>query len=1580
MSFWTDVVRPLATAAAIVYTGGLAAAAVGGGALGAAITFGARVLAVNAISSLIAKKPDPGSNTSNAQLGNRVQAGPSTTNKLSVVYGNAFMPGVLTDVKISTDQKYMWFVYALSEVTDTGTISFDDPNNAGFPLAYWNDKQLEFNTSDRTKVEALIDMSTGTPVRNTKVAGKIKCYFYNNGSYNTLYNAPSAISVLSDASTGGGIAVAQRWTSSHLMTNTAFMIIRIQYDQDANLTSVSPVTAYVRNTLNQPGSVAVDYMTNTRYGCGIPLELIDTPAFLGTNGLNAYSSELIDFNDNEGVGSQARYVINGPLDTTKSCIENINHIMDACDSWLQWDETQGKWSVAINRSFSQEGLTINDLFTVYCDTIYEDTGSHTPATYYGFATSGVGITPNDLNNMYNQVEVQFPSKLIKDNIDYAYIKLPDNLMNPNEPVNKTVVSLPIVNDSVQAQYIGTRRLEMARDDLILGMDVDFAGIQVEAGDIIRVYHKAYGWDQNFATTPSLTGYGKLFRVTQVQETKRDDGSLGAHLLMSEYNDTIYGDGNITAFLPALNTGLTDPTNISTPDIPTVGSIITTSAIPSFQLTMTTPMTGSVTQMEVWYAVAASAPTSTVTFKLWETQYYNNGPVFPNFSTVTTTVSGLPASGAGFNYYFRIRAAGTRSKSEFSNNSAPFSWSPNPTATVTGQNFQTSYEPSPITVGLFGNGEPDLANVSVRLYGLSGPGQVDYTSANSNASMSNNSWRIDISNIVYTGVTFASGPTDAGTFAQWPAPTSLTANVATITTPVIYKDNTGNVYTAPPTIVNLNKTVPGQTGSRGVVTLAYVPVTYDPTIGVATDSQLTSSFASTTGFNPPIDNDGAVFYNETTDQQSARVYDTLGTPYKWKSATLQVPGSTITANSVTGNQIKNNTIYGNNIVAATITGQKISANTITANNITSNSIEARHLTVGSVTADKIQANVITTDKLVANVITTDKLAANSVTAGKIAANSVDANALQAFSITAGKIDAGAIQAENIAANTITFDKLVIGAVTQSKSTLSSPIVEPIAFYNWTDGSATWPDNTRSIQPPNGVTLVPSTDPRSSANTEYTEGSRIEVSFSAKVYAQTSPEYNLVELWKSGAQSVYDKGFNAVRHSYDDTVSSDTNGPYPQIITAYGYGGKVYYSTNGGSSWNEIAGSTTKTLNGAVLADVSVGGSNTHYYMMQGVGTLQNSDDSLTPLADYASTELTTLTAALDLTYNDTVYVSGSRFKKDLHDIAVVPGTGKNGSRSKRANYSSNRLVVGGQGCILYYPNLTGTSSWTVENIPTLKDLYSVYANEADSSNSWTYTAVTCGATGTIAKSTRIWTNSAAVQPWTTKSTYLLGTDGLPDTNKPVLSDLYAVAGDDSINSSTSVWVAVGEYGMIQVSTDNGDSWRQVLSPTPNNLNAIRYCNGKWVIVGDGGVVLTATNPMGTWTQVTAYDTNGSTPLTLDFTSIDYSPSFNTINIGGQGVLVYSSASVLNFIAKINIGPTEVANLTRINYFGSWPLVSNKSLPPVEQRINNGTIISSTIVDTEYVAGQETTYYLIIGNMAGATVYAGSVYLQATEVKR
>lgn len=1622
MGWFSNLVKGVAMVAAIVYTGGAAAALFQAGSLAAtAITFGTRVLAGYVVSSLFARQPEDQSGASagaTAQLGNRVSAGAGTTNKLPVIYGNAFMPHMVIDAKISTDQQYMWYVLAFSEATDSGTVTFDDPDNPGYPYAYWADKKMKFDATDRSKVIALVDNSTGSPIEDTKVSGAINVWFYPNGSNSAYYSGqPSAISILSDATTGGGIASADRWSSTDAMTDTVFCVVRLKYDQNAGVTGLAPITARISNSLTKPGSVIYDYLTNTRYGCGMDPDLVD--AFnltVGTVSLDGYSDGVLTYTDNGVTKTQPRYRINGPVSTNDTCLNNLLKLTDSCDSWLKWDEQIGMWTVTINRSFSQEGLTYDDLFVVYADRASVNTTSH-PGTYYGYVVGGVDITPVDLNGTYNRVECQFPSKLIRDQTDYAYIDLPEALRNPNEPTNSLTLSLPQVNDSVQAQYIGVRRLESARDDLIVSMVVDYSAIQVDAGDVIRVYHHYYGWDES-------TGfpYGKLFRVIQVQETMGDDGNLNVKLTLNEYNDSIYYNSDINAFQPAPNTGMTDPTVISAPAVPTTSNVITTASIPQFTITATVPTTGSVYSLEYWYALAptASPPTSLSSFKLLQTQSPSGSSLYTNGATVTTIITALPASGSGNSYFFRIRAVGATTKSGYSNNSTAFTWAPTPTATVTGQNFQTSFQPSPVTVGVFANGQPDVANVKISLFGLSGAGQVDYTDVSSNGAMLASSWRIDIANIVKSGIDIGSPEVStSNTYAVWPAPSALTANVASLTVPVIYKDSTGNTYNAPPSILNINKTVPGQQGSRGVVTLAYVSVDYDPT--TANTTQLSGSFYTTTGFTPPIERDGAVFYVSANGLSSTRQYDSANTV--WNPAIIEIPGNVILANSITGDQLTSNTITGNNlqisavntvhlannavdnnkiannavttvhistnavtgikINSGAISSEKISANAIVANTIASDAIQSRHIStesitagkivVGSLTADRIAANTITANNIAGNTITGNKIAANTITGTNIVAGTIDASKIQAFTITAGQIDAGTITGQNIRANTINFDNLVIGAVTQSKSTISEPSVAIQPFYNWPSSNKTWPDNTRCILPAGGVTIVPSTNPQSSANTEYTEGSRIEVSFSVKLYTAANSEYNMVELWKSGASSTYDRGFNSIRHTYNWNGGSQN-----QQIRAYGYGtGMDWVSYNGGASWSQYAGNTTvSTVTGATDYFTNNTGTNVTTFAVGPITYIENAPKTsiyLTMIAGRNSNN------ELKFQGNGLDYVSGAftpvvrNYTNSMLSVEIAPSTGGDGADlGPSFNVTAERILTGVNGDIFWRPVFSFSSSYYRENVTNLlKDLYSSYSNKKSLSSN-VYTAMICGQSGVILKSVR---SVGAQGTWQQKQTHLNDANGNIDYTRPLLSDLYSIAGDDGYPASNNTWVAVGQYSVIMVSTDDGESWKQVATPTTQDLNAVRYCNGTWIAVGVEGVILTSTDPTTTWTQYTS-----PTPLSLN--TIDYSYVWDRVNIGGQGIILTSARSPLNFVipTATNFGPTETYDLTRLTYFGSWPLVTTVAQPPLEQRILNNQIFNSTTVDTAYVAGQETTYYLVIGNMQGAAVYAGQVFLQVTEVKR
>ena len=1426
------------------------AGALGGGFFAAAVGyFAAGALALGA-TRLIAKRMLKGMNAG-GEGGGRVQLPPATDNKIPVVYGSAFLGGPVIDAYLTPDQKTMYYVIALAEKTDNGTISFGD--------IYYDGKLVTLVGTNVTQLTT----NTTPPQIDPRVNGKITMWFYNNGSTSPTNSASNAYDIFPG------------WSGdpNYAMTNCAFVVVRVNYNTDSGTTSLGALTVEVINTesgestgVYRPGTAIYDYMTNTRYGCAIPLNKVEDVTVAGTSlyELNDYSDELVEYIPADGdttppLPTQARYRINGPLDTGENCLDNLQRLVDSCDSWLQYSELTGEWKVVINQ--------------LYTDTMFEVDSSN--------LVGGILISPLDLNDTYNQLEVAYPNSNIKDQTDYQVILLQDfqpGVMSPNEAINRLNMSLPLVNNAVQAKYLGVRRLLQSREDLVITFMLDFSGIQLLAGDVIKVTHEVYGWTE------------KEFRVSQVVEEKTTEGSLQARIEAFEYNPTVYDDTPLQDYVPAFNTGLKDPNVITTPGQPTANTNPDTSGgITSFVVTSAVPEQGSVIYMDFNYGNTSNVQTHI----LYRTVSPAVGTAFTNstdiannigINNVNVDINDLPAA----SYYFSITA-----RNDFAGQVSPvsnlFIWDgtqiTNPVITLAGNANSVgntiTCDPVPnITVG---------SNV----FFISGTGLLE-------------------PNTYVTLVTSNGSPT---IFDVTPTPNIALLNA---TIEIVGGGAIGNVIRP--------NTLPGNT----------------------------------------------VISNS-------------------------LPGNRITSNTVTANQIAANTIVANNIAANAIVAGKIDANAITAGTIAANAVTAGTIAANAVTANTIAANAVTAGTIAANAvvagtidanaITAGTIAANAVTAGTIAANAVTANTIAANAVTAGTIDANAVTAGTVAANAVTAGtvaanvvtaaQLVIGSVTQAKSSTQEPQVQP---YPFTNISNAWPNNTRCVVPAGGVTIIPTTDPTSSANTAYQEGSRIQVGFTVQLYvdpgnvanvSENWDDYNCVELWKSGASNVFDRGFNSVRHSY--SPANSTSGR-TQTIHAYGYGGLDLFSSDGGNTWNTWAGNATDlTINQAVNINT---GNVANNLVTLTVSYLQQSGNTQVSAGERSGNT----GSASPLSIDDNLSISGTPTKLDLIDIEIAPNSSTDGD-TFQTQYEL--LAVGENGLIvvLLQPQFTPnpTDSWVRETtgVP-LKNLYGIFSNDRNNAN--VYTAVAVGQTGTILRSERTFNTSN--NSWSSKITTIIG-------NTSLLTDLYGVSGDGTTKSSTSQWVAVGQYGMIQVSVNDGDDWTQVTSPVLTDLNAIRYGNNTWVAVGDDGVVLKNTGNIqlaNNWVQVDTSNlnyTNGSSYgniITRDLFTIDYSPDWDIFNIGGNAIILTTDAS--NIVPEVAYvaGPAETYDFTRMTFFGSWPNVANVSRPPEEQRVINSQVLSYTIVDTGYVEGQETTYYLVVGNLEGKQVYVGQAYLLVQEIKR
>jgi hypothetical protein len=229
-------------------------------------------LAKTAITGYALKKVTDSINRDNAKSagakdqGQRIQLEPSTENRIPVVYGSAFVNGIITDVYLSPDNKTLYYVLALSEKTGNVNLGTGAGSSFTFKKCYWNDLLLTFQ-SDGVTVASATDRPGNV---NTKINGLISVYFYNGNRISGL--KPEGFS----GSIPSANAVMPGWTSSHNMSDLIFAVIRLEYNKEAGINNLGSFRFHIENTMSEPGDCIFDMMTNPRYGAGIKPEEINS--------------------------------------------------------------------------------------------------------------------------------------------------------------------------------------------------------------------------------------------------------------------------------------------------------------------------------------------------------------------------------------------------------------------------------------------------------------------------------------------------------------------------------------------------------------------------------------------------------------------------------------------------------------------------------------------------------------------------------------------------------------------------------------------------------------------------------------------------------------------------------------------------------------------------------------------------------------------------------------------------------------------------------------------------------------------------------------------------------------------------------------------------------------------------------------------------------------------------------------------------------------------------------------------------------------------------------------------------------
>jgi hypothetical protein len=195
----------------------------------------------------------------------RVQLDPDTNARIPVVYGEAYVGGKVIDARLGEDVcKTMWFCLALSE--QTGNLLDSTASQLTIEECYWNGNKIQFQNDGITAARFINDDGE----YDDKIAGKIRVYPFSGDS-----ESPTNIRNYNNGNTANAYNLFPRWTSTNKMSDLVFVLISMDYFPSGDIRGLGTWTFKVKNTMSKPGDVLYDYMTNTRYGAGIPPEEIN---------------------------------------------------------------------------------------------------------------------------------------------------------------------------------------------------------------------------------------------------------------------------------------------------------------------------------------------------------------------------------------------------------------------------------------------------------------------------------------------------------------------------------------------------------------------------------------------------------------------------------------------------------------------------------------------------------------------------------------------------------------------------------------------------------------------------------------------------------------------------------------------------------------------------------------------------------------------------------------------------------------------------------------------------------------------------------------------------------------------------------------------------------------------------------------------------------------------------------------------------------------------------------------------------------------------------------------------------------
>ena len=408
------------------------------------------------------------------------------------------------------------------------------------------------------------------------------------------------------------LAEANGWTTAHKLSGVAYLAIRLKWDQDA-FSGIPEITALVRgkkvydprspsanNAYSANPALCIrDYLTNARYGKGLPASAIDDTAF---SAAATDCDQSVTFYSG-GPSGQKIFQTHAVLQTDETLFSNIKTMLQGCRGFLPY--TQGTYGLKIDKSGS----------SVY---------AFDKETIIG----GISIKGEEKKDKFNRMIVKFPNSELDYQPDQAV--WPDAgsteettfLSEDNGTLLVENMDLETVTNFYVARDLARVMLKRSRSAIRASFTATSESIQLSVGDIVTVTHPTPAWS------------AKPFQIEEI--TLNYNGTCDINVV--EYDSSIY----------TYDTSA-EETAYPTPDLPDPFSVVAPTLL---QVTASTSIALDGTIVP---AITVSWTASTDSFvSQYDVQWSTDDTNYESVITDNTIHTIAPAI-AGATYYTRVRS-------------------------------------------------------------------------------------------------------------------------------------------------------------------------------------------------------------------------------------------------------------------------------------------------------------------------------------------------------------------------------------------------------------------------------------------------------------------------------------------------------------------------------------------------------------------------------------------------------------------------------------------------------------------------------------------------------------------------------------------------------------------------------------------------------------------------------------------------------------------------------------------------------------------------------------------------------------